>query len=357
MTSPVPPEVAGPEVVGEVLAIDPNAIDPDWPGRVGQFFPLKSEGLARLIDADGQHEPIRIMRAGNKAKLPWRLVAGLHRWDACRSLGRAVEARVFTGTKEEARRLQASENIDRRQMTVLERAMFVAAVAEAAQARVFAVHGVDSAQALGAARTNARGNLHRASNDIRYVAPDRAQDQMAKADAEAQAAVNALSSAYGWREEVCAALDMSLDKVKRSLRIYRQIVEPHRALLDAIKDHPIANNQDALVTLAGQTAAMRAAVLEWFGDHPDATTLDQAMVALGAARSKGDRAADQQEGQTKFLTRAESNLERLSPSVWRSWAPSLAKKIKPSALLAVRDAIDAQIAALGGADGLGGDDA
>ena len=354
MSSPV-----SPEVVGQIISIDTALIDPDMPGRIGQFFPLKAEGLARMIDADGgQHEPIWITKTGNKAKLPWRLVAGLHRWDACRRLQRPVEARVFSGTKEQLRRLQASENIDRRDMTVLEASMFVAAVAEAAEARVFAEHGVDNAQALGAAQTNARRNLHRVGEEASFAEPERAQEQVAKIDAEARCALDNLSRAYGWKADVADACGINEKKLQRSLRIYRQLVVPYRELVDTIKNHPIANNQDALLELSGQTTEARRAALEWFAANPDAATLEKAMVALGFSRSKGDREADQQQGQSKFLTRAESNLDKLTPSVWRSWAPAFAKKIKPSALLAVRDAIDAQIASLGGADKLQeGDDA
>lgn len=346
-----------PQVVGEILSIDVALIDPDMPGRIGQFFPLKAEGLARLIEKDGQGEPIRITRAGNKAKQPWRLVAGLHRLEACRLLGRPVEARVLTGTKEQLRRAQASENADRREMTALENAMFVAAIAEAAQARVAEQHGGLSQQQIAGKARAARGKSHRAGGEVDFAAPERAQDQIAQADAEAQAAMDNLSIAYGWKAEVADACGLSEKKVQRAMRIQRNLVVPHRALVDAIKNHPIADNQDALAKLAGETTELRAAALEWFATNPEATTLDQALVALGAMPSRGGRSADQQEGQTKYLTRAASNLNRLTPSVWRSWAPSLAQTIKPSALLAVRDAIDAQIASLGGADALEDGDA
>lgn len=257
------------DVAGEVLRIDPALIDADLPGRIGQFFPLKAEGLACRIAADGQLEPILIAAAGGRAGGRFRLVAGLHRLEACRSLGRAVEARVISGTKEHLRKLQAAENLDRRRMTVLEDAMFVAAVADIAQARVFAKHGVTSAQALGAARTNARGKFApsamRDDGKVHFLAPERTSDEIAAADEDAEAGLQALSAAYSWREEVRDALGLSLDKVKRALRIHRQLVIPFPELMDALKDHPVADNASALLKLAatakeGREAELRALI-------------------------------------------------------------------------------------------------
>ena len=51
------------------------------------------------------------------------------------------------------------------------------------------------------------------------------------------------------------------------------------------------------------------------------------------------------EGQSKYMANATSNLDRLTASSWISLAPVIAEKIKPSALKAMRDAIDARIAA------------
>ena len=45
------------------------------------------------------------------------------------------------------------------------------------------------------------------------------------------------------------------------------------------------------------------------------------------------------------MANATSNLDRLTASSWISLAPVIADKIKPSALKAMRDAIDARIAA------------
>jgi len=336
---------AAPKIVGEIILVDPGQIDSDLPGRIGLYFPAKVEGLAARIDVDGQLEPILIAKGKPRSKLPWRLIAGRHRQGACALLGRFVEARVVTGTEAELMRMQADENLSPRTMTVLERSMFVAAVADAAQRRLAETHGAMSQQALAGKARAARSNMDRAD-----IEPARAIDIIAAADADAIEAMDNLSTAYGWKAEVAEACGLGEKDVQRALRIHRCIAEPHRALLDGIKDHPIADNQTALLALAGKPEVTRAAALAWFAEHPEATTLDQALVALGVQGSRGDRPADRAEGQTQFLDRATSNIDRLSPATWISWAPVLAEKIKPSALIAVRDAINARIAEMGGND-------
>ena len=336
------------ETVDHIVRASPALIDRDQAGRIGLFYPAKAAGLACLIAADGQREPIQIAKSAPRAKLPFVLVAGLHRLDACEQLGRDVEARIVSGSADELLRMQASENIDRRVMTVLERSMFVAAVAEAAKWRLRRENDGLSQQKVAIERRWAI-RLDKLSSRMEPSFP---ADVVKAADREAADAVARLALVYSWKQETAAACDMGEKDVQRSLRIYRNLVAPHRSLISTIQDHFIADNQDALVRLAGMGAPLQAAVLGWFAANPDAKALDEALVALGEARSKGDRDADKQEGQTKFLTRAESNLDRLTPSIWRSWAPVLATKVKRSALLAVRDAINARIDAEGGVEAL-----
>lgn len=261
-----------PEVAGEILILDPNDIDTDEANRIGQFFPLKAEGLACRMDVDGQLEPIAVARAGNKAKKPWKLIYGRHRHWACLSRGRMVEARVVSGSAEQLKRMQASEQLDRREMTVLEHAMFVAAVAEVAQAQVLAAHGVTSVQALGAARTNARGksapSVMRSDGDAHFAHPGSTSDELAAADADAEAALDNLSNAYGWRQEVCDAVGYGVDKVKRFLRIHRQLVVPFPDLMEALKEHPVADNASALLKLASMAKEGREAELRALIDGP-----------------------------------------------------------------------------------------
>jgi hypothetical protein len=165
---------------------------------------------------------------------------------------------------------------------------------------------------------------------------------------EIDADVTAVASRYGWQSEVADEFNLHFKKVKRLLTIYRGLIKPFRAEAEAIAHCRIANNADGLLQLAGKTEQARVQALRWLAQHPEAKTAEEALVALGLSSSKGVRAADSQEGESKLLTRAASNLAGLKPSTWISWAPKLAETIKPSALMAVRDAIDARIAKIDG---------
>src|SRR3546814_16881557 len=63
--------------------------------------------------------------------------------------------------------------------------------------------------------------------------------------------------------------------------------------MDAIKDHPVAENASALLAICAKSnnPANVRAILEWLIAHPEAKTADEAIVALALAPSKGGSAA------------------------------------------------------------------
>src|SRR3546814_12569653 len=132
-----------------------------------------------------------------------------------------------------------------------------------------------------------------------------------KADAEAQAAGDVLASAYRWSDATAAACGLSVRDLQRSLRIYRIIVEPNIDLMDAIKDHAVAWNASALLAICakGNDPANVRAIVEWLIAHPDATTADEAMVALELMPSRGGTRAHAT-GDPKFLTGPHPNPPR-----------------------------------------------
>ncbi|WP_432769770.1 MAG: ParB N-terminal domain-containing protein [Sphingopyxis sp.] len=336
------PKDAAP-VVDEVLELNPAEIDVS--GRVGLFFPEKAEAYGVLIARDGQRTPITVRRNGSRAKLPWKLVAGLHRHAGCLSAGLPVRAIVVEGDEDELRAVQASENLDRRELLPLERAMFVAAVAEAARNRAYALHGVDNDRALGAKAKAAGGKMPQAENDR----ANRVQfTPVEKADDEAAIASGFLMAAYSWRDATAEACGLNIDALKRSLRIYRIIVEPNRDLMDAFKDCAVAANASALLAICGQgtNPANVRAIVEWLIANPHVKTADEAMVALELMPSRGGIAVPTT-GDTKFLNGVQSNLQRLSLSGQRRAAEVIAQAIAPTALVAVRDALNARIGSAG----------
>lgn len=253
-----------PLVAEPVFQLDPSEIDADMPGRIGLFYPVKADGLAARIEADSQLEPILVTSTGPRAAKRFRLVAGLHRLRACQQLGRNVDVRIVTGSAEELLRMQASENLDRRQMSVLERSMFIAAVAEASMKRLSELHGDVSAQSLG-------GKAKAAKDKLSIAAPERITDELAAVDAAAEMAVDALATLYSWKAETAEACGLGEKDVQRAMRIYRCVVEPFRDLMDQLKDHPAADNASKLLGVAGVVlSARRQAILDLMADKPDA---------------------------------------------------------------------------------------
>lgn len=347
---------------GAVLRLPTDQIDPDGLERIGFFYPAEAEALADVIASDGQQEPIMIAPPAPRAKdRRYRLVYGRHRLAACAALGIEVLARVVSGSNDELLRMQTAEQIDRRDMTVLERAAFVGRRAEIVRERALKAAGVESDQNLGGRPKKLRTDLSAVSHGTDLSSAERAllaklpkRDDLAPpipmdpAKEQADADTDAVAGHYGWAAEIEAEFGLHYRKLRRLLTIYRALIKPFRAEVEAIARCRIASNADALLQLAAKNEPVRQAALKWLAQNPEAKTAEEALVALGFSTSKGLRAADQLEGESKLLTRATSNLERLTPSTWISFAPSLAGMIKPSALSAVRDAIDARIAELEG---------
>lgn len=355
-------DAAATKAVGEVLSLPTDSIDPNGLERIGFFYPGEVAALADVIAADGQHDPIVVAPPAPRAKdRRWRLVWGRHRWAACQALGIPVLAIVKNGTNDELLQMQTAEQIDRRDMTVLERAAFVGRRAEIVRDRALKAAGVAADQSLGGRPKKLRTDLSAVSQGTELSSAERAllaklpvQSKPAPPTSsdvskdEVEGDLDAVSGQYGWAAEVQEEFGLHYRKLRRLLTIYRGLVKPFRAEVEAIATCRIASNADALLQLAAKPEAVRKQALGWLAEHPEAKTAEEALVALGISTSKGERAADRLEGESKLLTRAESNLARLNPSTWISWAPKLAETIKPSALIAVRDAIDARLAALEG---------
>ena len=315
---PMPPSVAG-----EVLSIPTDLIDPDTSGRIGFHYPIKVEGLASRIAVDGQLEPIWVRLAPARSKFSYVLIAGLTRLWACEVLERPVLARVFEGSDQDFARLQASQKLDRRELSVLERAMYVAAVAEAAQRRVLASHGNVSQQVVaGKARAarlklsraeNAHGTLRLPSND--EALPARGGDDLAEFEAAAGVAAGALDTIYGWREQVRDACGLDRNALSRALTIHRCLVLPHRDLIEAIKDHPIVNNQRWLLKICAMAEPGRAEALRALAAEMAASAAGSGQGGAVAGLTAGAAAGVEQPSNDRAMVlvqRAVSLLDRMA---------------------------------------------
>lgn len=92
-----------------------------------------AEGLAAIIDAQGLQQPIRVREVGGT----WRLVAGLHRLEAHRLLGRKTIPAVLSQaeTDEDARLEEVMENLGRYDLIALDRCRHLFELKEAWEAK------------------------------------------------------------------------------------------------------------------------------------------------------------------------------------------------------------------------------
>lgn len=293
-----------------VLTLDPLTVDPSEVSRIGLFYPAKAEALGVLMKRDGQNDPIKVVAHKLSDTVQWRLVAGLHRLQGAIAAGIDVKAIEESGDATRLREIQASENMHRRELEPLERAMFVQAVAEAAKARVLAEHGVDNEQALGGFAKADRKQYH----------------DWEKADEMADAARSNLDRAYGWRDEVSESLGLSLSDLKRSMRIYRCICEPFSDLIDKLKDAPIAKVADNLNKIAVmRDVAARRKLIETIVDKPWLSTLQSAERMAGMAATPSNELMPYQ----KYAATMSASARRIGVGEWRKVCDGFVGTLRP----------------------------
>ena len=306
--------------VAELLVIDPATVDPDMGNRIGLYYPAKAEALGILMARDGQNDPIKVVPARASSPFEWTLVTGLHRLNGCLSANINVAAFVMSAN-DDLRAIQASENVDRRELEPLERAMFVHAVVTRVKARLAAEHGDISAQALG--------------GKARAMRAQETEHDIVKEDVKA--AESNLLQAYGWNQQAAEACGLGVDDIKRSMRIYRCIVEPCRDLIDVFKDHPVAKNASALKTIAMlKNAVARRKVVETLIGGPK--DLDLVLRMLGFSSTK-----DEVTPYSKWSSQIRGAESRMGTADWRRFCPEFAHALSPARKIELRDALNAEI--------------
>ena len=314
--------------VASVFQIAPEDILVD--DRIGLFWPDKAAALGKLMAQDGQHEPIKVRKNGARAKKPWTLVVGLHRLEGAKLEGfRVIDAIEVFGDARQLREIEASENLHRRSLAPIERACFVRAIADAAEDRMKGQHEGLSQQQI-AIRARWEAESAKAAGVVR-------EDELAEADA-AHTTAN-IAAVYGWSASVAEAIGMSERSVFMDLALHRAIVAPFPDLYRDLAKHPVAENASALREVASvKDIATRQSLIEGLISNPE-LTLAQAKEGLGLSSS----AAPVPTGATKFMNNTTANLARLSAGDQAKIAPEIVKTMKPTALLALRAALDARI--------------
>ena len=320
-------------VAGVILALSPD--DVLVGERLGAFWPDKAAAIGRLMSEDGQNEPIKVRQSGPRAKKPWTLVAGLHRLEGAKLEQLAIiDAIEVIGDEATLRKIEASENVERGSRSPLERACFVRAIADAAEARLKDQHGDLSAQQIG---------IRQRWAEMQAKAPGVERDDDLN-DAEADYTADILSGLYGWQESVAEAMGMTSRSVRRDLALHRAIVAPFPGLWRNLAVHPIVGeNASALRDIAAiKDERTRGDLIEGLISNPE-LTLAQAKEGFGLSTPSAPGAT----GATKFMNNATANLARLSAGDQAKIAPEIVNTMKPTALLALRAALEARIQAEG----------
>lgn len=299
--------------------------------RLGAFWPVKAAALGRLMAEDGQIVPIVVRKSGPRAAAPWTLVAGHHRLEGAKLEGLAfIYAIEMTGSQSDYLNAEAAENVERPSRSPIERACFVRAIADAAEARLKDQHGDLTPEQI-AVRARWDAEKAKAPGVVR-------DDDLSNAEADHTSANLAL--VYGWAEETADGLGMSRRAMFRDLALHRALVAPFPTLYRPLATHPtVGENASALRDIAAiKDVASRRALIEALVEAQD-LTLAAAMEGLGLSQPASAPAT----GATKFMNGTTANLARLSAGDQARIAPEIVKTMKPSALLALRAALDARI--------------
>lgn len=317
-----------------VLAIPPADIEVRE--RIGLFWPAKAEAIGALMARDGQNDPIKVRKNGPNSKMKWRLVAGLHRLEGAKMAAlNAIDAIQVSGTDDDLRAIEASENIHRRSFAPIERACFVRAIADAAERQMLHHHDGLTQQQIAIRK---RWEAVKAGRNAAALSPEES------AIAEANHTTANFAGVYGWSDTVAAAMGMSARSIFLDLALHRAIVAPFPDLYSDLARHPVVGeNASALRELvAVKSEPVRGRLIRELLKYP-ALTVAGAKAQIGM----GEPMPLPQTGASKFMHNAEANIRRLSLEQQRSWAPTLAEEIKPQALRSFADAIAAKIEELG----------
>ena len=315
-------------LLDSVLQLDPNDIAVG--DRIGMYWPDKAAALGKLIAAKGQRTPINVRRNGPNAKKPWTLIVGYHRLEGVKLEGlRAIDAIEVHGDATELLDIEASENLERRSLPPIERACFVRAMADVAEARMQSQHGELTQQQI-AIRARWDAEKAKAPGVVR-------EEDLNEIEAE-HTGVN-FTRVYRWRDEIAASMGLSVESIKKDLALHRALIAPFPALYEDLARHPIVGeNASALRDIASFALPARRDLIESLIAAPD-MTLAQAKEGLGLSSAAAPGAT----GATKFMNGTTSNLARLSAGDQSRIAPEIVKTFKPTALLALRAALDARI--------------
>ncbi|PHP16392.1 hypothetical protein CG471_28360 [Sphingobium sp. IP1] len=278
--------------------------------RIGFYNADHAQRLGASIEAVGQHDPIHVKRNGNAAKLPWTLVAGLHRLRGVEAIGRlevdAIQIADATATDADLRRLELSENADHRHRRPIERAIMMIEYARLEEALDHPGHVGESRQARAARITNS------ASVTV-TEAPD-------------------------YRARTAYAFGISISTLERNKRIHSAIVTALPDLAQRFNDHSLGESLSAVTRVARiKEDDARRTVIEAILTRPDWNSVDEVLKEAGLSHGTGfrvePRAMMMDRWQRLTLTERQAHVEWLADEVTPGMAKDMVARFKARGVL------------------------
>lgn len=235
----------------------------------GEHLGLIDDGALACLTArlaiEGQRIPVLVRQNGNRAAQPWTLVAGRHRYRSALALGwPALDALQCADEHDGAdviARIQVAENLDRRVLRPIEKAIHLMQRWHETAASIPAFASVTNAQKRRAAQVRWGASASVANADI--------------IDA-------AVADTSGW----------GVRSVRRYRTLHAAIVGELPDLFAGLNAHPLGESLSAMERLAKLNPHARQKTAETLLSQPEWPSLDAVMVAAGTAENKGARAAD-----------------------------------------------------------------
>jgi ParB family transcriptional regulator, chromosome partitioning protein len=309
----------------QIVAFDPHEIDTS--GRIGFYHPDKAVAVGRLLRKDGQRDLIKVS-ASKKPGFKWRLHVGLHRTEGAKIEGIPVYGVVVSGKPENLRELEASENLHRRPLPPVERAKFVFELCRAAQERLAREHGELSQQQLGMkVRWSRVKHLEMTADQALQEETDDTADKM--------------SAVYGWQESAAEALDLGKREIRRSLALYRLVIEPFPDLAEALAKHPVVGENGSQLkelTQLKDEGVRRRVIEALLADHEIGVDAAKIAAGVGAAVPLATPVAHQ-----KHFNAIEGAWARLGKAQQREFLPTISRMLTPEMKRALRDQLNAEL--------------
>lgn len=295
--------------------------------RIGFLHEDKAAAIGRLMAVDGQRDPIKVVANPKNPNRPWRLVTGMHRLIGARIESLTVFAIEVKGRTEDLTDLEASENLHRRPLAPIERAKFVHALCQAAQERIAREQGNLPQHKLAA---KARWDRVRAGED-------RAEEALQQ---EGNDAADKMSAAYGWQESAADAMGLDVRTIRRSLELYRLVIEPFPELAETLSKHPVVGENAAQLRAIAQVRSEsdRRKVIEALLADPEIGAED-ARILAGVDRPAGPTPPAYQ----KHFNAIEGGWSRLGTAERRQFIPKIVSMLAPDMKRELRDRLNAEL--------------